>query len=126
MLEFSAWLLFFIVGVLHNCRVFLICCIFWPVWGLKRDVATYVVPSDERADGGVLLIVVLFYIYVQFSTAFPFVSLFFLPALLAPRLGGVFFLRNPFFFVCFSVFSGGLELLDLAGYAYDDVFHKVL
>lgn len=50
------------------------------------------------------------YIYVQFSTAFPFVSLLF------------FFAQS----LLFSVFSGGLELLDLAGYAYDDVFYKVL
>lgn len=37
------------------------------------------------------------------------------------------FLCNPLFvYFFFSVFSGGLELLDLAGYAYDDVFYKVL
>lgn len=44
---------------------------------------------------------------------------------LTPRALGSVFLCNPFF-VYFSVFSGGLELLDLAGYAYDDVFYKVL
>lgn len=84
--------------------------------------------SSWRTDGSTYSST--FYTYVQFSTDF---LLYFQFQFLAPhflvscaRVLFFFFAQSLFLSTLFSVFSGGLELLDLAGYAYDDVFYKVL
>lgn len=81
----------------------------------KSDVA---VAGIGRERGWALIVLPLY----SFSTAFLLFHLLFSPLHLSPPVGALKLLYVVILFLFSLFFSGGLELLDLAGYAYDNVF----